>query len=499
MKKIYILLFLLGLGLSAQAQLADGSKMPDITVTDINGQVHRLRDYLDSGKVVIIDLFATWCGPCYYLHQQHVLKNLWEAYGPDGTDQLVIFSIEGDASTTHADLLGTGSNTQGDWVTDVPYYIVEDSSVPSKFNLTYWPTIYIVRPSGSLLLANDYAFANAFDPSFDYVYDAAFRGPNDAAINANYTTRYFCGSYQQGSFVATIKNMGTDTLQSATVKLYVNGEEKRTKDWTGNLTEFKSANVTLSGLSIDESSELYLEVSVPNGSTDNQPDDNLFGWDVTELQATQTAKLTLTTDFWPEEISWTVKDNNGVLIASSGDLGTLACDQTYEQEFPYTTTGCYEFKLVDAFGDGILNGSVNPSSHSCTTPNGQSSIAMGAISLELDGNVVYDNISYGSGITVPFNFDAVTGVAELTAISGVNVFPNPVMDDLTVQFNADLASNIRVSAIDLMGRTVKNFGTENLVRGNNQLKLNVSDLVTGNYFLRITQDKAVKTVKFEKI
>lgn len=499
MKKLYLFFLLLGFAFQSQAQLADGSKMPDITVTDINGQVHRLYDYLDSGKVVIIDLYATWCGPCWFLHTNHVLKNLWEAYGPDGTDQLVIFSIEGDANTTHADLLGTGGNTQGDWVTGTPYFIVEDSSVPSKFNLTYWPTIYIVRPGGSMLLANDYAFANIYDPSFDYVHDVAFRGPNDAAVSANYNTTYFCGSYQQGSFVATIKNLGTDTLKSATVNLLVNGEVVRTKDWTGSLTEFKQANVSLTGLSLQQSSQLALEVITPNGQDDGNFNDNLHIWDVTQREAQQTAKLTITTDFWPEEISWTVKDNNGVVIASSADLGTLQCDQTYEQEFLYTTTGCYEFKLVDGFGDGILNGAVNPGSHSCTTPNGQASQAMGAISLELDGGIIFDNIAYGSGVTIPFYFNSTTGTQDITSISGVTIYPNPTSDNLTVEFNSDIASTIRVTAIDLMGRTIKNFGQENLVRGNNQLQLNVSDLVSGTYFLRITQDDAVKTMKFEKL
>ena len=88
-----------------------------------------------------------------------------------------------------------------------------------------------------MLLANDYFFNNVFDPTFDYVYDVSFRGDNDAKVSATYTTRYFCGEYQQGSFVAKIQNMGADTLTSAHVELLVNGEVIRTKDWTGSLLE----------------------------------------------------------------------------------------------------------------------------------------------------------------------------------------------------------------------------------------------------------------------
>ena len=105
----------------------------------------------------------------------------------------------------------------------------------------------------------------------------SFRGDNDAKVSATYTTRYFCGEYQQGSFVAKIQNMGADTLTSAHVELLVDGEVIRTKDWTGSLLEFKSANVSLTGLTVDQSSDLELAVTLPNNADDLSPQDNNYG------------------------------------------------------------------------------------------------------------------------------------------------------------------------------------------------------------------------------
>ena len=62
------------------AVLADGKTAPDFTATDIEGASVKLSDY--AGKVVLIDFWATWCGPCQDL-MPHV-EDVAKAYVPKG-------------------------------------------------------------------------------------------------------------------------------------------------------------------------------------------------------------------------------------------------------------------------------------------------------------------------------------------------------------------------------------------------------------------------------
>ena len=114
------------------AQLAPGSLAPDFTVSAYqpwlstagmtNNGSYKLYDYLDAGYTVILDVSATWCGPCWNYHLSGALEDAYAAHGPAGapgvsantTDDLMVIWIEGDGATADATMLD-GSGAIGDW------------------------------------------------------------------------------------------------------------------------------------------------------------------------------------------------------------------------------------------------------------------------------------------------------------------------------------------------------------------------------------------------
>jgi len=142
-KTLTLLLISLTFLANAQTGMLNGSGYaPDITVTDINGNTHNLYNYLDSGKVVVLELMSTTCGHC----QSHAAgtENSYQTNGPSGTNVARFLGLEVNAATDSAAVANFAS-TYG-----VTFPIANNISPTAiNYQLYYTPGYYVIYPDRS--------------------------------------------------------------------------------------------------------------------------------------------------------------------------------------------------------------------------------------------------------------------------------------------------------------------------------------------------------------
>jgi thiol-disulfide isomerase/thioredoxin len=90
MRRKALLLLIAGLCIFLSCKKpVESTRLPDVTLKTLNGETVRLADY--TGKPVIINFWATWCGPCVY--EIPTLNQLQKKYSDGG---LVIIGISTD-------------------------------------------------------------------------------------------------------------------------------------------------------------------------------------------------------------------------------------------------------------------------------------------------------------------------------------------------------------------------------------------------------------------
>ncbi len=92
----------------------------------------------------------------------------------------------------------------------------------------------------------------------------------------------------------------------------------------------------------------------------------------------------------------------------------------------------------------------------------------------------------------------VVSVDEIEGITGINAFPNPAKDELTIEVNAEKPTSFNLDVYDVIGRNVMILGEKNIdVRFTETF--DISKLETGTYFIRMTDGNQTTTRKFLKL
>ncbi len=87
---------------------------------------------------------------------------------------------------------------------------------------------------------------------------------------------------------------------------------------------------------------------------------------------------------------------------------------------------------------------------------------------------------------------------ENQSFSITRMYPNPVKDFVIIEFYSPDASTVQASLINILGTEVKKWESSPISKGEQKLKLDLSFLKTGVYFLKISSSGRVVTQVMKK-
>ncbi len=348
MKKLLLLIVLAAIVSAANAQLPNGSLAPNLDVTDINGNNHNLEAILAEGKQVIVVFSATWSGPDWQYFSTNALQDVYNDFGPNGTNELEILYVEADMSTTIDDVNGTGTMTQGDYVSLINFPMVNlaQTTISEEWVVNYFPLIYLVCPSGIVyeLGQQDYNDLTASLTDQGGNFCGYFTYDNNAALTGIVST-LDCGGT---SLEVGLYNSGINSLTACSISVEDSQGYSNIIEWTGNLAQNETVFVSIGDFVYDALVEVNVVILTP----DENANDNAASATVYPTSSvTSHIQIDLLTDNFPGEISWTVTNSLNEVVLQSPYYN--APQSQHIEDYFLSSMDCYQFHIYDSFGDGL--------------------------------------------------------------------------------------------------------------------------------------------------
>lgn len=127
----------------AQLKTAVGSPYIEITAPDVDGNDIALSSVVGEGKWVLVDFWATWCGPC--CGELPYLKAAYEKYADKGFEIYGV-SLNNDAEAWKEFLPQNGMN----WINVIGIRSDKSSPAADDYGINTIPANFLIAPDGRI-------------------------------------------------------------------------------------------------------------------------------------------------------------------------------------------------------------------------------------------------------------------------------------------------------------------------------------------------------------
>lgn len=505
MRKLWVLALSLTVWTYGSAQLPSGSIAPDFVTKDLNGQSWRLYDLLDQGKIVVLEVSATWCAPCWAYHNGHAMHTFYEQHGPKGDDRARVLFIEGDPKTNVNCLTGpAGCNdfTPGNWVAGTPFPVINDDSIAKAYQVEYFPTIFVVCPNRKIFEVGQWNAAELWEQAQTCPVASGEHNAGIFEFSAGTSFQEICANLEVSPAFSLI-NLGSEALTQATLALEWNNSTVQTIEWNGYLEVYEEAKIAFDALTLTDSGQLAARLSaVNNKPADDDPANNIGAKNFSAAKNFNNLKvlLRIKTDQYGAETYWELRDLQGKVLETGGNKavgpggggmftgipdgpGAYNDNALIRDTLDLPEPGCYSIHFVDYYGDGMC----------CDYGNGYYRLydLSDPLTPILTGGDfrAYDDRVFSAGLATA------TGEAARPAVS-LHLFPNPASRFLQADFSLAEGAFVSIDLVNILGQNVWAESAAYRPSGEHSKNMEVSQLPEGVYWLRLSVNGRVHARKF---
>lgn len=310
--------------------------------------------------------------------------------------------------------------------------------------------------------------------SIDGYPDGSVSYENDAGVSAPNAPEGTLCNNNPITLVITITNSGTENLTSAVITYNINGTSAQQINWSGNLAQFETDNITIPTFTpVGGANTVTITVSNPNGSADENNLNNTVLVEFSTLAGNSYGfSLELTLDDYGSETTWEVLDANNNEVFSGGPYlddqdGTVVSEDFCLNE------GCYTITVFDEYGDGMC----------CEYGEGTWALYDG------QGDVIYVSESDGNfGDSETDDFCTIETSVQTIESKSINVYPNPATGYVNVALPVNTGT---VSISDASGRIIESRN----ISESYFTTFDVSSYSDGMYFVQFTDNNGAQIVR----